>query len=238
MSETDDKVPAPIVFFDIETGGLDFSHPVIQMAAGAVGPDFTLRDVWEQKVLFDPDKCDPEALRINHYDPEKWKTEGVSEAEAIKAFAQFLNRFASVKLLSKRTGRPYYVTRVGGHNIASFDLDRVRKMAKTHNVFLPVHLSGVLDTLHLASWHFLWRDPAPENLKLTTLAEFFRIPPAAAHDALGDVHLCVRIAYALFNRQGRCGRCSSIGVLGDAPWARGLCLPCADETVDRDREVV
>lgn len=188
-----------LVFFDTETGGLKPEHPTIQLAAIAVGPDWQELEIFERKIAFDEGKADPEALAINHYDPEVWRKEALPEARVVGEFAALLNRHRCVELISQRTGRPYSVARLAGHNVASFDLERIAAMFKRHSTFFPVDFRTVLDTRYGSVWHFE-RLPAaerPKDFKLTGLAQHLGVSVEGAHDALVDVRLSIAIARKL-----------------------------------------
>lgn len=191
-----------IVYFDIETGGLKLEHPIIQLAAIAVSPEWNEIETFERKIAFDETKADPDALALNHYDSEVWRKEALPEARVVGEFAALLNRHRSVELVSQRTGRPYSVARVGGHS-ASFDVDRVSAMFKRHNTFFGIEFKTVLDTRYGAIWHFERRPPEqrPKDYKLTTLAQHFGIEVNGAHDALVDVRLSIAIAKRLLDGQ-------------------------------------
>jgi len=64
-------MPDSFIYFDLETGGLDWTiHPIIQIAAVATAPDGQIVDEFEAKIQFDPAMASPEALAINAYTPE------------------------------------------------------------------------------------------------------------------------------------------------------------------------
>lgn len=185
-----------VVFFDTETGGLRPDHPTIQLAAIAVGPDWAELEAFERKIAFDVSKADPEALALNHFDADAWKG-APSERQVVDEFGAFLKRHSTVELVSQRTGKPYKVARVGGHNIAGFDLERVAAMFKHHGAFFPVDFRTALDTRYGAIWFFEGTDVQPKNFKLTGLAEHFGVPIEGAHDALFDVRLSIALARRL-----------------------------------------
>lgn len=190
-----------VVFFDTETSGLHPEHPTIQLAAIAVGPDWTELETFERKIAFDERQADPEALAMNHYDASVWKRDAVPEVVAVQEFAALLNRHRSIDLVSKRTGKPYRVARVGGHNVAGFDLDRVSAMFKRFGTFFPVDFRSTLDTRYGAVWFFEAHpeQEKPADFKLTTLAAHFGIPTDGAHDALFDVRLSIALAHGLLD---------------------------------------
>jgi DNA polymerase III epsilon subunit-like protein len=182
-----------IVFFDTETGGLKPEHPTIQLAAIAVGDDWKELETFERKIAFDVAKADPEALAMNHFDAAAWKG-APSERQVVDEFGAFLGRHRSVELISKRTGNPYSVARVGGHNVVGFDLERVSAMFKRHGVFFPIEFRSVLDTRYGAVWFFEGASKQPKDFKLTGIAEHFGIPVEGAHEALFDVRLSIAVA--------------------------------------------
>jgi len=167
-------------------------------------PDFTTAEAqhaelrreleaFERKIAFDVAKADPEALAMNHFDAAAWKG-ALPERQVVDEFGAFLNRHRSVELVSQRTGKPYRVARLGGHNVVAFDLDRVSAMFKRHGAFFPVDFRSVLDTRYGGVWLFEGKAEQPKNFKLTGLAEHFGIPTEGAHDALFDVRLSIALA--------------------------------------------
>lgn len=186
----------PIVFLDLETGGLYMRHPVIQIGAVVVDAAWNELETFEAKVKFREEDADPEALAINHYDAKAW-ADAAPESVVVAAFADLLRRHRSVELISKRSGKPYKVARVAGHNVTTFDLDRLTAMFKRHEAFLAIDYKSVLDTRHGAVWMLWGQERQPKDFKLASLAEHFGIPVNGAHDALVDVRLSIAIARKL-----------------------------------------
>lgn len=201
-------MPGTVVFFDLETSGLDEDrHDIIQIAAVAIGPDWEELEAFEEKLAFDRDAADPEALELNCYNAEQWDAEERPAVEALRSFSSFLRRHLSVQLTSRR-GQPYRVAKLAGHNVATFDFPRLRAAFRRHALFLPAAFM-TLDTLQLASW---WQVVLlssgvrpPPNLKLSTLAAYFGHPIDGAHDALADVRASARVARQLLETFGRTG---------------------------------
>lgn len=189
------------IYFDFETGGVQPKHPNIQLAAIAID-DETGQELatFEQKIAFSEADCEPEALRINHYDPEVWKRDAVPEADAIRRFTRFSEPHRSIEMISKRTGAPYSVGKLAGYNALTFDLPRLRESFGT--AFFPFSYH-VRDVLQRAMWWFDENNERPENLKLSTVCQYFSIPADGAHDALTDVRLTIELAKVLRARPAK-----------------------------------
>jgi len=195
-----------LVFFDLETGGLDYRrHPITKFAAVAVEvPSWKVVDELEVKVKFDVEKASPEALAMNGYDADTWKSEAVGETIAAQAVAGFFRNHATVQMTSKG-GKAYSVARLAGHNVASFDQLFLKEWFKRLDVFNPGHYLA-LDTMHLALWIHGGRLASGElaNVKLQTLADYYRIQRhGEAHTALSDVKVNARVAEWMVNDVSR-----------------------------------
>lgn len=189
------------IYFDTETGGVEPHHPTIQLAAVVVD-DQTFAEAanFECKIAFDESKADPEALKMNHYDAEVWKS-AVGPWVCAAKFARFCEPYRSVQMISKRTGAPYSVGKLAGHNALTFDLPRLRQLFGQS--FFPFTYF-VKDTLQRALWYFDEHPNAqrPESLKLGVLCAYFGIEVSnEAHDALYDVRLSVQLAQAILAHQ-------------------------------------
>lgn len=183
-------------WFDTETAGVEDDHATIQIAAVAER-DWHELEVYEAKIQFDVAKADAEALKVNHYDEATWAREAKAEALVVHELGAFFNRHREITKISKRTGRPYSVARLGGHNVASFDAPRLVAMFQRYGLFLAAACFEPLDTMHLARWHALRLALPPANLQLPTLCAHFGIANPDAHDALADVRSCIAIARAV-----------------------------------------
>jgi DNA polymerase III epsilon subunit-like protein len=187
------------VVFDLETGGLLMEHPVIQFAAVAVDDQWKELASIELKIQFDESQAEPKALEVNHYDAAIWKAHAIHPNEAVHKIGQFIDRFRTLQMVSARTGKPYSVAKLIGHNAASFDGPRLQKMFKDREKFLACD-PRIRCTVQRALW---WFDETgtkpPDNYKLETLCKYFGIPvpEGEAHDALVDVRLNVQLAKAL-----------------------------------------
>lgn len=195
-----------LIFFDLETGGLKWwphrlagrlipMNPIIQIAAIAVDEKtFTELEVHEQKIAFNPEHADPEALGMNSYEERLWKKEAVSEEVARLAFDRFLRRHASVQKISRR-GDPYQIASLAGHNAAAFDLPFLRTWFERAELFLPAAFQ-VLDTMILARIYASVTGRQFDNYKLSTICEALGVAPGT-HDALADVRATTEIAQEL-----------------------------------------
>lgn len=179
------------VYFDFETGGV-LDEPSIQLAAIAVDREWKELDSFEQKIKFDPEACNPDALTLNGYTPEAWRDAIEPGAVAVE-FARWLKPHSTVELVSQRTGRPYSVARLAGYNALTFDLPRLRALFGQRFFPCSYHVRDVLQRAMF--WFDEHPDIAekPKSLKLSELCEYFKIPSAGAHEALTDVRLTVEL---------------------------------------------
>jgi DNA polymerase III epsilon subunit-like protein len=188
-----------LIFFDLETAGLNpRKHPIIQLAAVAVGADLLPLEAFEAKVRFDPRLAVRASLRKNHYSRGTWAKEAREPAEVARDFAEFLRRHATVSLLDSK-GEPYKVSQLAAHN-AAFDGEFLRTWFEKLGVYLPARFQ-VLCTLQRAMW-FIAEHPyltPPSNFKLATLCEYFGVPfhAARAHEALADVSATIGLYRAM-----------------------------------------
>lgn len=194
-----------VVYFDLETGGLETKHPVIQLAAVATDALVEVES-FEAKIRFDEASADPAALAINSYDAAVWAKEAKPEREVVDAFSAFLRRHATVELISKRTGRPYNVARLAGHNVLGFDAPRLLAMFKRHDVFLAADAYRPLDTLQLSLWCATTLGVEPAKFTLSAMCEAFGVDATGAHDALADVRMCVKLTKSLLDRVAQAGQ--------------------------------
>lgn len=184
------------VYFDLETGGVLDTHPDIQLAAIAIDENtWAELETFEAKIAFDAATADPEALALNHYTPEAWA--GAATVSLVsRKFASFLERYRCLTMVSKRSGKPYSVAKLVGHNAATFDGPRLKRMFEKVGSFLPAD-PRVRCTCQRAFWWFDERGLAPRDFKLGTLCEYFAIPVHQTHDALADVRLTIALSRAM-----------------------------------------
>jgi DNA polymerase III epsilon subunit-like protein len=180
-----------IVYFDLETGGIEPHRPTIQLAAVAMEGAIEVAS-FEQNIAFNEADCDPEALRLNHYDRERWAREAVPPLVCAARFAAWLRPFQTVTLTSKRTGQPYTVARIAGYNAVSFDVPRLREMFSGQ--FFPCEYL-TRDVLQRALFYFDEHPhgPQPASFKLATVCAMFGIDTDGAHGALADARMCARL---------------------------------------------
>lgn len=182
----------PIIFYDLETGGLEESHPIIQLAAIVVQDWKELR-TFERKLEFDIAACDREALEMNSYDADLWARHAVPDHEVLRSFMRnIIEPYRWMPMTSKH-GNTWLNAFGAGHN-THFDRDRIGWLAQSHSEFLALDFRG-LDTMQLALWRMMKTgETLPKDFKLTTLCNHYGIGTAGAHDALTDVRLSIALA--------------------------------------------
>lgn len=148
------------------------TDPIIQVAAIAVDANLETLEEVEMKLLFTPSLVPKEVLDINHYTPEAW-VKAVSVSDACNQLSSFMKRYADVRMVSKRTGKPYFVAQMVGHNAAGFDGLFLKAMYQRLDLFMPASYR-VLDTLQRAMWHFHEAGIVLESYGLKELCDYFR----------------------------------------------------------------
>lgn len=192
-----------IVFFDLETGGLDpKQHPITQIAAVAIDLD-TGEELgeFEAKLRFDPSTADPASLELTSYNAEVWAKDAIEPIAAATRFAEFCKRFADIEMRGKRSGLPYWVAQLAGHNADKFDAPFIQELFRRLEMFLPAGYR-VLCTMQLAAWHFHGATGganSPADYKLQTLCRFYGHEPTEAHDALADVRSTIALYKSIRN---------------------------------------
>lgn len=186
-----------IVFFDLETGGLDMQkHAVIQIAAIAVDTaDYEELGTFEQKILFDDNEADAETLAMNSYNEKEWDKHGKLPQQTYNLFEEFLEKHATVEKTSKR-GKPYKVAKLAGHNAARFDDPFWRTWVK-RKLGDRAWISAdylTMDTVQQALWFFADIGKEPPSYRLVDLAKYFKVDHENAHDALSDVRATIGIS--------------------------------------------
>ncbi len=186
-----------IVYYDLELDGLHLEAQVTQLGAVAMDGDKELGH-FERKLKFDLSKSDPQALSLNGYDPEAWIF-AVEPSQAIKSFAAWLGFYSDVEFVSKRTGRPYKVAKLGGFNCIAFDNHRLNRLFGES--FKPWD-QRTLDVMQLANWavEFGVMDKPRFGLTLVDIANALGIHLHNAHDALADARATAQVASELRNR--------------------------------------
>lgn len=183
---------ARILFYDLETGGIEDRHPTIQIAASVwdVGLDGELAS-FQRKLQFDPAACSPQALEVNAYSPEGW-VDAVDPATGWQDFFRFCGEHRSKPMVSKK-GNQYLVTIAGGHNVTAFDFPRVVRAARKLDAFMPLWWYQ-LDTYALAVWARALGALPEMRLNLESLSTHFGVGfSGEQHDALVDCRLAARV---------------------------------------------
>ena len=139
-----------IIFTDIESAGLEFTRPIIQIAAVAVDENFQERESIEIKIAFDRRLADPKSLPFNKYRPRVWKQEAIPKRIAAGRFAAFLRRHATFDMISG-AGRPYQLAQLAGHNAERFDGPFIHEWYKRQQIYCPARYM-TLCTKQRALW--------------------------------------------------------------------------------------
>jgi ribonuclease T len=172
-----------LAFIDIETTGLDRDiHEIIELAAVITKmKDGELVVVDQVDFKIQPkhiENAEPQALRINGYNPADWLF-AVSLEDAMKEFA-------------KKTDNAVFVA----HNI-TFDYGFVEKAFKTTGIEDKMHFYK-LDTLSLA-FGILHTNDDPSKLALRVLAAKYGVENKKAHSAFADAYATYEVFKKMMN---------------------------------------
>ena len=202
-----------LVFLDLETGGLEHTRPIIQIAAISVSSEsLRERESIELKVQFDKRLAHPNALSKNSYSDLLWESEAIEPTAAARQLSAFLRRHATFDVIA-HDGNTYRLAQLVAHN-ASFDGPFIQAWYRRLGQYCPARYQ-VLCTLQRAIWWFGENrfETPPTNFKLQTLCEYFGVilKDENAHDAMADVRATLELYRALRQpaQQSRTKRFSS-----------------------------
>lgn len=154
-------------FIDIETTGLNLlAHEIIEI--GCVLTTSKLKMIEEFELKIKPERisnADPVALKVNHYDPDDWKS-AYSLEKAMKIFSEKVKDCIMV-----------------GHNVA-FDAGFLEYAFNKTDLQNTMHYHK-LDTVSIA-WAKMHKNPKLEHFSLRELCLRFEIKNSRAHTALSD----------------------------------------------------
>jgi len=171
------------LFIDLETGGLyPKQHCILQVAAVITDLNFKIQGYFMSYVKPHPElEVTKEALAINQL---VW--EDLQRAPQENTVASALHNFAS---LVGHAGR------FAGYN-CQFDLEFLSLMWQRHNIATVPYQVPWLD-IYTASKSILGNNLGLPNFKLASVANYFGVNAAGAHDALEDLFMTIEIARRL-----------------------------------------
>lgn len=167
---------------DTETTGLDaFTHEVIEVAA--ILCDVNLEEISRICFRIQPEnieKANPEALRINGYNPLTWNPKYKSHKAAALALSSFI---------SQKVGNEPVI--IVAQNV-KFDQDFLTEMYKRCEMKTPF-VFGSLEVQFVAKEWAKKRDLKLDKLSLKYFSEITNIVNPNPHSALSDVETTLRI---------------------------------------------
>ncbi len=159
-----------LAFIDTETTGLDpFKHELIEIGLVLVKQGITgLEVVEEYDLLIHPTRikdADPQALRVNQYDPSEWKDAYTLEE--------------AMQIVSQKTKDTIMVA----HNV-TFDYSFLEKAFQSTGALNQMHYHR-LDTISIA-YGLLKNEKQVDHFSLHELCKYFGIENKKEHRALSD----------------------------------------------------
>jgi DNA polymerase III epsilon subunit-like protein len=159
----------PLLFLDLETGGLDaYSHEIVEVGAVLTSPDgaVELGRIDARVRPLRPDRIIPCVRRINGYSEEGWRDAAALEP----VLAELLDLARGATLV--------------GHNVG-FDWGFIHLALREHRLAWTGN-GRYLDTMALAPW----AGPGLADRRLGTMAAHLEIPNHGAHCAIVDTEIC------------------------------------------------
>jgi DNA polymerase III epsilon subunit-like protein len=182
-----------LVYFDLETDGLELDCQIIQIGAVAV-VDGEIVEEFERKLMFDIGLSDPKALQGNSYREDVWEKEAVPTSLALEHFSNFMRTYGDISRFNPKTKKHFKVADLWGHNSIVFDYPRLKRAYEIFQIFLPANYNPG-DTIQVVKTLEVLRDKRFEKHSLSFLAETMGIQhdPNVTHDALYDAKLTYRL---------------------------------------------
>lgn len=188
-----------LVFFDLETGGLDpDQHPIIEIAAIAVdAASFRELDTLLLEIQFNPQECNARSLGKKYCTPT-WGMSALPPVAAAHLLAAFLKRHATHRVYSSRTRKHFQLARLVAHNGEQFDGPFLHGWFRRLGIYCPA-AKMCLCTKQKALW-FFQENPSlavPKNYKLGTLCDYFATKTRPTHHALADIEATIELYQTL-----------------------------------------
>jgi DNA polymerase III epsilon subunit family exonuclease len=173
----------PIFFYDLETTGLNPGiHEIIEIGAVLVSqPDFQVIKTYEAKVIPEHiETASPEALKINHYDPENWR-DAIPLAQAMREISEMAQDSIPA-----------------GYNV-TFDWAFIQAALNQVGMPDPFYYHRV-DVMSIA-FAKLYNDQTFAKYSLSELCGFYGITNRMAHTALADAQATYEVFVAMMKEK-------------------------------------
>jgi len=171
------------LFVDLETGGLyPDKHAVLQVAAISTDFDFNVKGQFMSYIKPHPElEITQEALMINQLSLDSLQS-APSEKSVALAFSHFARLVGPAP-------------RFAGYN-CQFDLEFLACLWRRHDLLPAPYQVPWLDIYAVAKSR-LGTDAGLPNFKLASVANYFAVDTAGAHDAVADLIMTIEIAKRL-----------------------------------------
>lgn len=179
-----------VLYFDVETTGLDAKLNDIIQLSGIIEIDGEIKETFNLKMQpFDWTTISSEALNVTGTTDEMLKSYGTPQ----KAFSDFIGLLSTYVDRYDKTDKMY----AAGYNV-QFDIGFLREFfLKNGDVYFGSWFSGrVIDPLYLCSYFDLMGKFSLPNYKLATVCDHLGIE-IQAHDALSDIQATRNLVYKL-----------------------------------------
>lgn len=178
-----------LVVVDFETGGLDFNTDSVLSLGAAIWVDGEITNQFHMYINEGDVHTHPDAMKVNGITEEQIKA-GMTPSFTVTAFEDWLHT-------NGVTGR----ATLGGHNIAGFDMNFMRRLYRLAGRRMPFDYHTI-DTMSVALFlKFMGVLDVP-NVKLDTLCKHFGIvirAEGAPHKADEDAVATAKLLTALMD---------------------------------------
>lgn len=183
-----------ILFFDVESGGLDDSKHSLLSLGFVVFMNNKIIDEMEIFIKKEHYHVDKEAMVINKIDLEQLKKNGIEEKEALIKIRNFIQlHFPNKRAL------------LGGHNIY-FDIAFLKKLYRENNEnFSELFEHRTIDTCSIMKFLYFCGKLPKEIQSLTSASKYFNIKlnEKKRHGALYDAELTSKVFTKLITHNKR-----------------------------------
>lgn len=186
-SDLCDPVELAAVVIDIKKREI---IPNSEFSATICPPDINKEDYYDNHKMTIKFHCDKLGMTSNEI-INRWRA-GTPEKIAWKEFQNYIRTYGGGKGFNNMPIQ-------GGQNIRSFDMEinkRMHARYKTTDLFWK---RDVIDIMDIFNYWYMYSNDKPENFKLDTFREYYKLDSGGAHTAIFDTIQSAKIICVFLN---------------------------------------